>query len=123
MRKITSTIFTAAALIVVAMALPTAASAVTGTYCSNVLIDAGNTCVHGTYHGSIFGVEGWSTGSAYSGVWISLNGQRVSRDAYCETPGCYVGIFWDTGSTPNGYPALHNHSGFISRFAGQFYFN
>lgn len=92
-------------------------------YCTNVLIGAGNTCTHGTYHGRIYGVEGHSTGSAYSGVWLNnSNGDRVSDAAYCEQPGCTAAIFWDTSQPRSGFPALHNHSGFTSRFTGDFFF-
>jgi hypothetical protein len=57
-------------------------------------------------------IGGGSTGTAYTGVWISqfVNGVpvRSSADAYCSTPGCTASEIW-TGPWPSGSPSIHNH--------------
>ena len=55
-------------------------------------------------------INGWSTGSAYSGVWfVNSSQQRVSADAWCDyAPGCTAEYSWG-GPYPDGYPIVHNH--------------
>lgn len=54
-------------------------------------------------------MNGQSTGSAFSGVWVVNGSQvRVSEDAFCTSPGCVAGNAWP-GARPDGYPIVHNH--------------
>jgi hypothetical protein len=98
------------------LALQTAPVAVAGTafYASHAgPIYSGKEYVNvDFYDPSWVDIEAHSTGSAFSGVWISQfsggTAVRVSADRYCTSAGCsaYEGWF---GPYPSGYPTLHNH--------------
>lgn len=101
-----------------------------GGFCVEVLINAGNTCQHGTYHSKIRNVEGRSTGSARSSVWVAnSSGARISQRGDCPQPGCTASIGQVPGNTCgfivcwDGFAAVHNPEGFLSRFRGYLRFN
>lgn len=61
------------------------------------------------YHGTIYHLDGNSTGTAYSGVYVvNSSNVRVSADSYCNSPGCTANINWD-GPYPAGFASVHNH--------------
>jgi hypothetical protein len=67
-----------------------------------------NLCV-GCWHASNDGIDGQSTGTAYSGVWFAnSSGTRVSADTYCSSPGCHATHSW-FGPYPSGFGVIHNH--------------
>ena len=106
---------------------PQVASAGEGGFCVEVLIGAGNTCQHGTYHGAISSVDGRSTGEAFSAVWVAnSNRDRISQRGDCVQPGCTAQI---GGGNPGtacllgatcwaGFVAVHNPMSYTSRFRG-----
>ena len=68
---------------------------------------------------------GYSTGSAYSGVWVdNYLGTRITADAYCNSPGCVAAQGWATSPAVIGYPVVHNHGNASpSYFSGYVYIN
>jgi hypothetical protein len=91
-------------------ALPVAALANVRTWASHLgPIYAGNHMHDSVYYGTITRVDGNSTGTAYTGVWVvNASDVRVSQDGYCSTPGCGAYVDW-YGPYPNGYAAVENH--------------
>jgi hypothetical protein len=63
----------------------------------------------GCWHQYNDGIDGNSTGTAYSGVWLANSaGTRTSADTYCNSPGCHATHSW-FGPYPSGYGVIHNH--------------
>lgn len=87
-------------------------------FCENAYIDSGRDCTASSYEADIVRVSGTSTGSATTGVWVvNSRRERISRDDYCESPGCVAQI---DGARWSGFANVHNHSGFGSRFTAAF---
>ena len=106
-----------AALVAAAMVTCTAvvpsANAALAIYASGYgPLPSGQSFVNLAIHETWDDIQAQSTGTAYSGVWITRfsggSPYRASADKYCETPGCVAYEGW-LGSRPVGYPTLHNH--------------
>lgn len=108
-------------------AAASSAGAAGGQFCVDVLIDSGNTCVHGNNH-TLNSVSGRSTGSAIACVGSKYGSTASSSDYvywgnYCAAYGgstASTGQFSSCNPVTSTYPDIHNHSSFISRFTGTF---
>lgn len=93
-------------------------------YCTSVLLASAGDCVHGGQN-QVQHNQGRSTGQAWTCVGVlagNVPWSQTLRGPYCtNTDGAWV-YSPDYSPRPIGYPALHNHSPFQSRFEGLFYY-
>lgn len=130
-RRLTLALFAAVLLAVAALAAPGVAHSATGSFCSGsgsgVLIDSGHTCVHGRGH-TLTHVSGYSTGSAKACVGSKYSsspssGNYVYWGNFCAAyGGSTASTYYFSSCNPvtRSYADIHNHSGFLSRFKGNF---
>ena len=86
-----------------------ASSAGASTYASHVMLFSGEDFFGASFVASVTSVSAASSGTAYSGTWISnSSGARASADAFCASPGCVAQLSW-SGAKPSGYGTAHNH--------------
>ena len=122
-RQLLLALFTA----ILALAVPSAAHAATGSFCYDVLIGSGHTCVHGRGH-TLTRVSGRSTGSAKACVGSKYTSSPTGRDYvywgyFCTSVGgSTAATYYFSSCNPVtvSYADIHNHSGFLSRFRGGF---
>ena len=120
-RRAVVLIATVAACTAASAVSPGTASAFSGSYCDQVLLGAGGTCVHGTYHSSYSYIRGESTGTAYTSTSVSDKSSYahpIYTVAVSQCGGCWAQITACGGGTPGGWVYLHNRSSFTSRFTG-----
>lgn len=101
---------------------PGTAQAASGNYCTDVLIDSGNTCIHGNSH-TITTVYGRSTGSAVACVGLRYGpsvSNTISNGSWCSNPGALVTSPYITCTGNAKWPYIRNGSSFLSRFRGSF---
>ncbi len=98
-----------------------------GYYCDSVLIDTGNTCLAANPR-NIIRTKGGSVSDAGPGNALACVGGKTYQSASAPWLPSYVcatyGGEWVAGAYNSGgfgcctWPAIHNHSTFLSRFRG-----
>lgn len=93
-------------------------------YCTAVLLASAGDCIHGGQN-LVQHNQGRSTGVAWTCVGVlagTVPWSQTLRGPYCTNSDGQWAYSPDYSPRPFGYPALHNHSTFQSRFEGLFYY-